>query len=80
MLSRIAHRGPDGDGVYVHENVALGHKRLAILDLTSAGKQPMSTEDGSLVITFNGRFTISRNYAMNLSSVVIPFPQGQTQK
>ena len=54
MLSRIAHRGPDGDGVYVHENVALGHKRLAILDLTSAGKQPMSTEDGSLVITFNG--------------------------
>lgn len=54
MLRRIAHRGPDGEGTYLYENVALGHKRLAILDLSDAGKQPMSTEDGDITISFNG--------------------------
>lgn len=54
MTDVIAHRGPDGEGHYVDGNVALGHRRLAIIDLTPAGSQPMTIEDGSLVIVYNG--------------------------
>lgn len=54
MTDTIAHRGPDGEGHYVDGNVALGHRRLAIIDLSPAGSQPMATEDGSLVIVYNG--------------------------
>lgn len=54
MSSVLNHRGPDDEGVYVKRNVGLGHKRLSILDLTSAGHQPMSNEDGSIWIVFNG--------------------------
>lgn len=53
MLHAIAHRGPDGDGIHQDRGVALGHKRLAIIDLDT-GQQPMSNEDGSIWITFNG--------------------------
>jgi asparagine synthase (glutamine-hydrolysing) len=53
MMSALAHRGPDGEGAYVDGAVALGHKRLAIIDLES-GKQPMTNEDESLWIVFNG--------------------------
>jgi len=53
MLEAIAHRGPDGDGTHYDGAVALGHKRLAIIDI-GTGQQPMSNEDGSLWITFNG--------------------------
>ena len=53
MLSAIAHRGPDGDGIYLGKDVGLGHVRLSIIDL-AAGKQPMTNEDGSVVVTFNG--------------------------
>lgn len=53
MLDSLAHRGPDGDGIYGDGPTILGHKRLAIIDLES-GRQPMSNEDGSIWITFNG--------------------------
>ena len=53
MMDAIAHRGPDGAGQYIDEQVALGHRRLSILDL-EGGKQPMFNEDGSLVVVFNG--------------------------
>lgn len=53
MADRIAHRGPDGEGYYTDEFVALGHRRLSIIDL-SDGTQPMFNEDKSLVIVFNG--------------------------
>lgn len=51
-----AYRGPDGEGVFINanKNLALGHRRLAILDLSEAGKQPMFSADKKLVITFNG--------------------------
>jgi len=52
MLKRISHRGPDDSGVFCDGNVTLGHVRLSILDLSSAGHQPMSYEN--LVIVFNG--------------------------
>lgn len=54
MMTALAHRGPDGQGVVVDGAVGLGHRRLAILDLTDAGRQPMETPDGSLVITYSG--------------------------
>lgn len=56
MTDAIAHRGPDGSGAWVDEEagVALGHRRLAILDLTPAGAQPMASPSGRYVITFNG--------------------------
>jgi len=53
MLTRITHRGPDDSGVFVDEEVAFGMRRLSIID-TEGGKQPISSEDGSLVIVFNG--------------------------
>jgi asparagine synthase (glutamine-hydrolysing) len=54
MTDAIAHRGPDGEGFYVDSFLGLGHRRLAILDLSPAGHQPMATEDGDYVVTYNG--------------------------
>jgi asparagine synthase (glutamine-hydrolysing) len=54
MNAAIAHRGPDGSGAFVQPGVALGHRRLAILDLSDAGAQPMFNEDRTLVLVFNG--------------------------
>lgn len=54
MNDTITHRGPDGEGVYVNGPVALGHRRLSILDLSDNGAQPMFNEDRSIVITYNG--------------------------
>ncbi len=53
MADRIVYRGPDGEGYYVDDQVALGHRRLSIIDL-EGGKQPMFNEDGSLAVIFNG--------------------------
>ena len=53
MADRIKHRGPDGEGYYVDEYIALAHRRLSIIDL-STGSQPMYNEDKSLVVIFNG--------------------------
>jgi asparagine synthase (glutamine-hydrolysing) len=49
----IKHRGPDGDGFYVYKNLGFGHRRLAIIDLTDSGKQPMELND-RYYITYNG--------------------------
>lgn len=54
MTNEIAHRGPDGEGQYVDGPVGLGHRRLAIIDLSPAGHQPMITSDGRYVISYNG--------------------------
>jgi asparagine synthase (glutamine-hydrolysing) len=54
MTGALAHRGPDGSGVYTDEYVSLGHRRLSIIDLSENGRQPMTNEDGSIWITFNG--------------------------
>nr|WP_086426149.1 asparagine synthase (glutamine-hydrolyzing) [Nitrospira cf. moscoviensis SBR1015] len=53
-LATLAHRGPDGAGVYTNPYIQLGHTRLAIIDLTEGGHQPMTYADGSFVITYNG--------------------------
>ena len=53
QLASLRHRGPDGEGLFCHEHVALGMRRLAIIDLVS-GDQPMYSRDGSFVLVFNG--------------------------
>src|SRR5262249_35289293 len=58
LLDRVTdvlkHRGPDGRGVHLDANVGLGHRRLAIIDTSDAAAQPLSNEDGTVWITFNG--------------------------
>ncbi|HSA55384.1 MAG TPA: asparagine synthase (glutamine-hydrolyzing), partial [Gemmatimonadaceae bacterium] len=53
-LARLAHRGPDGAGAYRDERCELVHRRLALIDLTPTGHQPMPNEDGSVWVVFNG--------------------------
>jgi len=54
MATIMAHRGPDDQGIYLEKNVGLSHRRLSIIDLSSAGHQPMANEDKSIVIVHNG--------------------------
>lgn len=54
MMDRIKHRGPDAYGKYIDEDIALGHRRLSIIDVSSSGDQPIFNEDNTLVIVFNG--------------------------
>lgn len=56
MRDTMAHRGPDGSGIWISADarIGLGHRRLSIIDLSDAASQPMSNEDGSLRVTFNG--------------------------
>lgn len=54
MNSRIAHRGPDADGTWFSGPVAFGHRRLSIIDLSPAGRQPMLDASGQFCIVFNG--------------------------
>lgn len=54
MSSSLKHRGPDAAGEYVGNGVALGHRRLSIIDLTEAANQPMKSANGRLVVAFNG--------------------------
>ena len=54
MMESLRHRGPDGSGDRMKNHAGLGHRRLSILDLSSAGSQPMCNEDGTVWITYNG--------------------------
>src|SRR5437667_12853207 len=65
MLSVIRHRGPDDEGTYVHNTFAMGMRRLSIIDL-AGGKQPISNEDGSVTVVFNGEIYNYRELAARL--------------
>ena len=54
MKATLVHRGPDADGSYVAPGISLGHRRLSIVDLSPSGRQPLSNENGTVWITFNG--------------------------
>ena len=54
MNQALQHRGPDDQSTYVDDRVSLGHRRLAIIDLSPAGRQPKCNEDASIWIVFNG--------------------------
>ena len=68
MTDVMRHRGPDGRGIWISDNgtVGLGHRRLAIIDLSAKGAQPMANETGSVWITFNGEIYNYQNLRRRL--------------
>jgi asparagine synthase (glutamine-hydrolysing) len=71
MTSVLLHRGPDAENVWTHDRagIAFGHRRLAILDLTEAGAQPMRSECGRLTVTFNGEIYNHLDIRKELESI-----------
>jgi asparagine synthase (glutamine-hydrolysing) len=68
MNDKIMHRGPDAEGIYVDENVALGHRRLAIIDVKDTGNQPIYNEDASILVVFNGEIYNYKELKSELSN------------
>ena len=72
MGDTLRHRGPDDEGEWIQHSeelaVALGHKRLSIIDLTSAAKQPISDEDGKIWLTYNGEIYNFRELRSELAA------------
>jgi asparagine synthase (glutamine-hydrolysing) len=62
----LAHRGPDGEGHYIDDCIGLGHRRLAIIDLSSAGQQPMVSHDRGIALTYNGEIYNFRELRIEL--------------
>jgi asparagine synthase (glutamine-hydrolysing) len=69
MTNAIRHRGPDGEGYWTGSFVGLGHRRLAILDLSPLGHQPMRTDDGRYAIVYNGEIFNFRELRRELESL-----------
>ena len=67
MNRRMAHRGPDDDGVFLHENIGLGMRRLSVIDLNT-GQQPLSNPSGDIWIVFNGEIYNHRQLRSRLES------------
>ena len=74
-MQLLVHRGPDGSGEYFDETsgVALGHRRLAIIDLSAAGHQPMHSDDGKIVLTYNGELYNYRELRLELEDSGVVF-------
>jgi asparagine synthase (glutamine-hydrolysing) len=68
----LAKRGPDGEGIYTHDNVALGHRRLAIIDTSNAASQPFSDHTGRYTIIFNGEFFNFKEHRETLLKKAVP--------
>lgn len=64
-----AHRGPDDAGIHLEPGLALGHRRLAIIDLSPAGHQPMKSDDGNVIIVFNGEIFNFRDLRAELEAL-----------
>ena len=73
MMDRIKHRGPDSDGKYVDEQIAMGFRRLSLIDLSETGSQPIFNEDKSVVITFNGEIYNFKELRAELEEKVTSF-------
>ena len=73
MTDAIKHRGPDGEGQWVHRNVGLGHRRLAIIDLTDSASQPMISKDGRFVLTYNGEIYNYKELRDELETLGVKF-------
>jgi len=69
----LAHRGPDGEGTFVDGDVLLVHRRLAVIDPTPGGRQPMRTPDGRYTIVFNGEIYNYRDLRADLARAGVPF-------
>jgi asparagine synthase (glutamine-hydrolysing) len=72
MTDAIAHRGPDGSGVWTAPGVGLGHRRLSIIDL-KGGAQPMHSDDGAITLTFNGEIYNFRELRKELEAASYAF-------
>lgn len=69
MLASFAYRGPDDMGYYQNDRgLGLAHKRLSIIDLTNSGRQPMYSDDGDIVIVFNGEIYNYKEVAVDLAA------------
>jgi asparagine synthase (glutamine-hydrolysing) len=68
MTDRVAHRGPDGEGFFSRGPIAFGHRRLAIIDLSEAGREPMADVDGRCWIVFNGEIYNFRELRQELEA------------
>ena len=68
MTDSIAHRGPDGEGHWIEGNVGIGHRRLAVIDLSPAGHQPMITKDNRYVLSYNGEIYNFRELRVELEA------------
>jgi asparagine synthase (glutamine-hydrolysing) len=68
MTDAVRHRGPDGEGFWTNSFVGLGHRRLAIIDLSPAGHQPMQSADGACVLAFNGEIYNFQNLRIELEA------------
>ena len=73
MGNAIAHRGPDASDTYIEDKLALVHRRLAIIDLSDAGVQPMHSNDGRYVIIFNGEIYNYQEHRQQLEAEGYPF-------
>jgi asparagine synthase (glutamine-hydrolysing) len=73
MTGRMAHGGPDDEGIFQSGRVTLGHRRLSIIDLSSAGHQPMIHSNGQLVLSFNGEIYNYRELRKELQAMGISF-------
>jgi asparagine synthase (glutamine-hydrolysing) len=73
MTDVLAHRGPDGRGVWIHQGVGLGHRRLAVVDLSDRGAQPMHSKDGRYTIAFNGEIYNYKELKKELESKGVRF-------
>lgn len=69
MTDVIAHRGPDGEGHWIEGNVGFGHRRLAIIDISPAGHQPMISRNNRFVLTYNGEIYNHRELRAELEAV-----------
>lgn len=69
MTDEIAHRGPDGEGFYTDSFIGLGHRRLAIIDLSPAGHQPMASPDAQHILTYNGEIYNFQELRIELESL-----------
>ncbi len=67
MNVALSHRGPDGKGLWNDNDIVLGHRRLAIIDLSPEGNQPMLSSDGNLVLVFNGEIYNYRELRQELN-------------
>ena len=76
MRDILEHRGPDDKGIYINNNIGLGHRRLSIIDTSSAGHQPFISDNGRYIIVFNGEIYNYQSFYPELKSKGINLKSG----